>query len=96
MLFRSTVYDNIEAFKTQEERNTYDLQYVDGLMDCYSSLDDVGSLPVELIVTLVELFCKCEKQSTGAFMFKSMLTLIKEYLQGKKDYYQVIGVSKRV
>ena len=29
-------------------------------------------------------------------MFKSMLTLIKEYLEGKKDYYQVIGVSKRV
>ena len=65
-------------------------------MECYSSLNNVGSLPVELIVTLVELFCKCEKQSTGAFMFKSMLTLIKEYLEGKKDYYQVIGVSKRV
>ena len=65
-------------------------------MDSYSSLDDVGALPVELIVTLVELFCKCEKQTTGAFMFKSMLTLIKEYLEGKKDYYQVIGVSKRV
>ena len=90
------VYDNIEAFKSQEERNTYDLTYVDGLMESYSSLDDVGALPVELIVTLVELFCKCEKQTTGAFMFKSMLTLIKEYLEGKKDYYQVIGVSKRV
>ena len=90
------VYDNIEPFTTQEERNNYDLNYVDGLMDSYSSLNDVGSLPVELIVTLVELFCKCEKQSTGAFMFKSMLTLIKEYLEGKKDYYQVIGVSKRV
>ena len=91
-----TIYDNTEAFTTQEERNSYDLTYVDGLMECYSSLNNVGSLPVELIVTLVELFCKCEKQSTGAFMFKSMLTLIKEYLQGKKDYYQVIGVSKRV
>ena len=78
------------------EVNGYDLNYVDGLIDSYSSLNDVGSLSVELIVTLVELFCKCEKQSTGAFMFKSMLTLIKEYLEGKKDYYQVIGVSKRV
>ena len=90
------VYDNIEAFNSQEERNTYDLTYVDGLMDTYSSLNGVGSLSVELIVTLVELFCKCEKQTTGAFMFKSMLTLIKEYLEGKKDYYQVIGISKRV
>ena len=91
-----TIYDNTEAFTTKEERDNYNLTYVDELMDSYSSLNDVGSLPVELIVTLVELFCKCEKQTTGAFMFKSMLTLIKEYLEGKKDYYQVIGVSKRV
>ena len=44
----------------------------------------------------LELFCKCEKQSSGAFMFRSMLTLTKEYLEGKKDYYQIIGTSKRV
>jgi len=29
-------------------------------------------------------------------MFRSMLNLTKEYLEGKKDYYQVIGTSKRV
>ena len=90
------VYDNIESFKTQDERDNYDLNYVDGLIESYSSLDDVGALPVELITTLVELFSKCEKQTTGAFMFRSMLNLTKEYLEGKKDYYQVIGTSKRV
>jgi hypothetical protein len=45
---------------------------------------------------LVELFSKCEKQSTGAFMFKNLLQLVKEYCDGKKDFYQIIGYSKRV
>jgi hypothetical protein len=90
------IYEDIEPFKTVEERNDYKLQYVDNLVNTYSELDSVGALSIELIGTLVELFCKCEKQTTGAFMFKSMLELCKEYLEGKKDYYQVIGTSKRV
>ena len=90
------VYDNIEPFTTVEERNTYELKYVDGITEAYKELNDIGSFSVELITTLVELFCKCEKQSTGAFMFRSMLTLTKEYLEGKKYYYQIIGTSKRV
>jgi hypothetical protein len=90
------IYEDIEPFKTVEERDDYKLQYVDNLVNTYSELDSVGALSIELIGTLVELFCKCEKQTTGAFMFKSMLELCKEYLEGKKDYYQVIGTSKRV
>ena len=90
------IYEDIEPFKTVEERDDYKLQYVDNLVKTYSELDSVGALSIELIGTLVELFCKCEKQTTGAFMFKSMLELCKEYLEGKKDYYQVIGTSKRV
>lgn len=90
------IYEDIEPFKTVEERDDYKLQYVDNLVNTYSELDSVGALSIELIGTLVELFCKCEKQTTGAFMFKGMLELCKEYLEGKKDYYQVIGTSKRV
>ena len=30
-----TIYDNTEAFTTQEERNNYNLTYVDELMDSY-------------------------------------------------------------
>ena len=91
-----TVYDNIVPFQTKQERDGYDLVYVDGLCDAYSRLNEVGALSVELIITLVELFSKCEKQTSGAFMFRNMLILTKEYLEGKKDYYQIIGTSKRV
>jgi len=90
------MYDDIEPFKTTEERNNYELIYTPEISRDFSWLDGVGLLPIELIATLVELFSKCEKQTTGAFMFKSMLTLTKEYLEGKKDYYQIIGTSKRV
>ena len=90
------MYDDIEPFKTTEERNNYELIYTPEISRDFSWLDGVGLLPIELISTLVELFSKCEKQTTGAFMFKSMLTLTKEYLEGKKDYYQIIGTSKRV
>ena len=90
------VYDNIQPFQTTEERNNYQLKYVDGLVKNYNELNSLGALSIELITTLVELFSKCEKQTTGAFMFRSMLTLTKEYLEGKKDYYQIIGTSKRV
>ena len=90
------VYDNIVRFNNIKERNKYDLVYVDGLCDAYSSLNNAGALSVELIITLVELFSKCEKQTSGAFMFRNMLVLTKEYLEGKKDYYQIIGTSKRV
>jgi hypothetical protein len=29
-------------------------------------------------------------------MFKGLLKLMKEYCEGKKDFYQVVGHSKRV
>ena len=90
------IYDNIEPFQTIDERNNYQLKYVDGIVKYYNELNSLGALSVELIATLVELFSKCEKQTTGAFMFRGMLILTKEYLEGKKDYYQIIGTSKRV
>ena len=90
------MYDNIEPFQTTDERNNYRLKYVEGVVKYYDDLSTIGAFSVELITVLVELFSKCEKQTTGAFMFRSMLNLTKEYLEGKKDYYQIIGTSKRV
>jgi len=90
------IYDNVKPFTSTDERDEYQLVHAHEIARDYSWLDGTGSLSLELIGTLVELFSKCEKQTTGAFMFKSMLTLAKDYLEGKKDYYQIIGTSKRV
>jgi len=59
-------------------------------------MDNLGAFSVEFLSCMLELFTKCEKQTEGAFMFKNLLTLVKDYCEGKKDYYQIISYSKRV
>ena len=89
-------YDNTKPFITIEERNNYELEILELMEDKYGRLNGSGYYGIKTLTSLVELFSKCEKQSTGAFMFKNLLQLVKEYCDGKKDFYQIIGYSKRV
>jgi len=90
------MYEEIEPFKNQQDRNNYSLKYVPTSVALFGELDNAGYYSVQMLTTLVELFCKCEKQTTGAFMFKGLLNLVKEYCEGTKDFYQIVGYSKRV
>jgi hypothetical protein len=90
------MYDDTIPFNTQKERDDYRLIYPEKLVEKYKDLDSIGALSVEMLLTLVELFSMCEKRTEGAFMFRNMLGLCKQYLEGEKDYYQVVGISKRV
>ena len=76
-------YNQMEPFQSVDERNGYEL----GLYGYYS---------VDTLTAFIELFIRCEKQTKGAFMFKTLLELVKDYCDGKKDFYQVVGYSKRV
>ena len=89
-------YDIMNPFSSVEERNNYELRYLQKFDAKYSTLGMLGEYSTDFLCTLIELFIKCEKQSPGAFMFKNMLILMKEYCEGKKDFYQVISYSKRV
>jgi hypothetical protein len=90
------LYDRIEPFQSKEERETYRLTYNEYFIEKYYFLDNSGAFSLEFLSGLIELFIKCEKQTEGAFMFKNLLNLVKEYCEGKKDFYQVISYSKRV
>ena len=91
------MYDGIVPFGTTEERDNYQLRYVnESLKEVYGSLSNSGYYSIETLTTFIELFSKCEKQTSGAFMFKNLLELVKKYTNGEKDFYQVIGYSKRV
>ena len=90
------VYDEITPFTNVEERDTYELTKMNDMEDKYWLLNGHGYYSVKTLTSLVELFSKCEKQSTGAFMFKTLLELVKDYCDGKKDFYQIVGYSKRV
>jgi len=91
-----TLYDETTPFNSVEERDSYDLTHMNDMEDKYWLLNGHGYYSVKTLTSLVELFSKCEKQSTGAFMFKTLLELVKDYCDGKKDFYQIVGYSKRV
>lgn len=90
------IYDNSTPFKSVEERNNYVLKYPTLMVSKHSSLQGHGYYSIETLTSFIELFSLCEKQTSGAFMFRGLLTLVKEYCQGKKDFYQIVGFSKRV
>ena len=90
-------YEEMEPFSSVEERNNYELQHKDFFVEKYEiPLNKYGEYKIDFLSTIIELFIKCEKQTPNAFMFKGLLTLMKEYCEGKKDFYQIIGHSKRV
>lgn len=90
------IYDISEPFKETEERKNYEFIYKDYFSEKYSYADNLGVFSIEFLSGLIELFVKCEKQSKGAFMFKNLLIMMKDYCEGKKDFYQVVSHSKRV
>ena len=87
-------YEISEPFSSVDDRNNYELSLYPTLN--YDSLNQHGYYSVETLTAFIELFTKCEKQTTGAFMFRELLCLVKDYCEGKKDFYQVVGYSKRV
>jgi hypothetical protein len=87
-------YERTEPFNTVDERNNYELSFYTTFD--YNSLNQHGYYSIETLTAFIELFTKCEKQTTGAFMFKTLLQLVKDYCDGKKDFYQIVGYSKRV
>ena len=90
------LYDRLEPFQTVEQRNGYQLEEPFRLDITYDNLNGHGYYKMDTLSTFIELFIRCEKQSTGAFMFKNLLQLVKDYCDGKKDFYQIVGYSKRV
>jgi hypothetical protein len=90
------LYDECEPFKTEEERNSYKLQCPTKFWIDHIMLEDRGYYPLQVLTAFIELFSKCEKQTPDAFMFRNLLVLVKEYCEGNKDFYQIVGYSKRV
>jgi len=90
------MYDETTPFQSVEERNGYDLRYPVLMALKYPQLQNHGYYSIKTLTSFIELFSKCEKQSTDAFMFRGLLLLVKEYCEGRKDFYQIVGYSKRV
>lgn len=90
------IYDNAVPFNSIEERDLYELKHKDVMSLRYNDLNGHGYYTISTLTSFIELFSICEKQTTNAFMFKGLLELVKEYCENKKDFYQIVGYSKRV
>ena len=90
------LYDNTVPVSSVQERNEYVLRHHEIANEKYNVLNQHGYYSISTLTAFIELFSICEKQTTGAFMFRGLLTLVKEYCEGKKDFYQIVGYSKRV
>ena len=90
------LYDNTVPVSSVQERDEYVLRHHTVANDKYNVLNQHGYYSISTLTAFIELFSICEKQTTGAFMFRGLLTLVKEYCEGKKDFYQIVGYSKRV
>lgn len=69
VLVSSYIEDLIEFCKTiyynRRERNNYELEILELMEDKYGRLNGSGYYSIKTLTSLVQLFSKCEKQSTG-------------------------------
>ena len=89
-------YDGIKPFETIEERANYQLITVDSIQNKYSHLNKYNTLSVDYIATILELFSICEKRNSGAYMFRNLLQLVLDYVDGKADYMHLIKASQPI
>lgn len=86
-------YDRIEPFTSITERNACILETVDLVVKKYSHLEQSYTLSLDYVATVIELFCKNEKLTPGAYWFRTLLTTLRDYIDGKKHYIEVLGAA---
>ena len=91
-----SLYDRTNPFSSVEERDNYELKFYQEELSEFELLNNHGYYKMDILVAFIELFTICEKQTKDAYMFKTLLGLVLEYCEGKKDFYQIVSYSKRV
>lgn len=86
-------YDNCSPFATVQERDSYIPRTPLHIMNTYGNLNVFRTLPMDYIALVIELFSLCEKQNENAYMFRDILHLLKDYIDGNADYMKVIKAS---
>lgn len=88
-------YDNCSPFRSVEERAAYKPVTVDFIRKNYSEVKCENTLPIDYTAYVLELFSLCEKQNTGAKMFRGLLTAFYDYLNHKIDYMSLLSAIER-
>lgn len=86
-------YDRVAPFANVEERSNFELETVKEITKRYAYIEQDYTLSLDYVATVIELFSKNEKATPGAYMFRNLLITLKEYIDGKKHYTEVLGAS---
>ena len=86
-------YEHTTPFSSVQERNNYQLETVKEITTRYARLDQSYTLSLDYVAMVIELFCKNEKITPGAYMFRNLLLTLRDYIDGKKHYTEVLQAA---
>jgi hypothetical protein len=86
-------YKKTAPFSTIAERDNYTLETVAEITSKYSHIEQPHTMSLDYVATVIELFCKCEKATPGAFWFEKLLTSLRDYMDGKLHYTEVLQAA---
>jgi len=86
-------YERTTPFSSIQERNNYQLETVEQITTRYARLDQSYTLSLDYVAMVIELFCKNEKITPGAYMFRNLLITLRDYIDGKKHYTEVLQAA---
>ncbi len=86
-------YSTTAPFSSAEERNDYQLETLKDITSKYSRIEQDYTLSLDYVATGIELFCKNEKINPGAYMFRDLLLALRDYIDGKLHYTEVLQAA---
>lgn len=86
-------YERATPFLSVQERNNYQLETVKEIATRYAHLEQPYTLSLDYVAMVIELFSKNEKATSGAYMFRNLLLALRDYIDGKKHYTEVLEAA---
>jgi hypothetical protein len=86
-------YNQATPFSSIEGRNNYELETVEYIISKYSRIEQEFTLSLDYVAIVIELFCKNEKINPGAYMFRNLLLSLRDYIDGKLHYTEVLQAA---
>ena len=86
-------YKHTTPFSSVRERNNYQLETVEDITTRYAQLEQPYTFSLDYVATIIELFCKNEKINPGAYMFYDLLITLRDYIDNKKHYTEVLQAT---
>lgn len=86
-------YNKATPFSSIPERNNYQIETVEYITTKYIRIEQEFTLSLDYVAIVIELFCKNEKINTGAYMFKNLLLALRDYIDNKLHYTEVLQAA---